>query len=135
MTVGSPCGSSLFSAFHSDYALRVTESVSGPLAGIFKHTQTISRALLSDLVSEKERPLVMGKLNTASGVGFILGPIVGGYLTELDGGFYLTAFICSSVFILNAGKLTFNHEKTGLCIHADQSAYFSLISLQFVLLE
>ncbi|XP_057352869.1 major facilitator superfamily domain-containing protein 9 isoform X2 [Manis pentadactyla] len=71
--------------------------------GIFKHTQTISRALLSDLVSEKERPLVMGKLNTASGVGFILGPVVGGYLTELDGGFYLTAFICSSVFILNAG--------------------------------
>ncbi|KAK2494002.1 hypothetical protein MC885_005388 [Smutsia gigantea] len=36
--------------------------------GIFKHTQTISRALLSDLVSEKERPLVIGKFNTASGL-------------------------------------------------------------------
>ncbi|XP_023107318.1 major facilitator superfamily domain-containing protein 9 isoform X1 [Felis catus] len=71
--------------------------------GIFKHTLSISRALLSDLVAEKERPLVIGQFNAASGVGFILGPMVGGYLTELDGGFYLTAFICFSVFILNAG--------------------------------
>ncbi|XP_040849812.1 major facilitator superfamily domain-containing protein 9 [Ochotona curzoniae] len=71
-------------------------------AGIFKHTLSISRALLSDLVAEKERPLVLGRFNTASSVGFILGPMVGGYLTELDGGFYLTAFICFSVFMLNA---------------------------------
>ncbi|XP_017655406.2 major facilitator superfamily domain-containing protein 9 isoform X2 [Nannospalax galili] len=71
--------------------------------GIFKHTLSISRALLSDLVAEKERPQVLGQFNTASGVGFILGPMVGGYLTELDGGFYLTALICCSVFLLNAG--------------------------------
>ncbi|XP_034377905.1 major facilitator superfamily domain-containing protein 9 [Arvicanthis niloticus] len=71
--------------------------------GVFKHTLSISRALLSDLVTEKERPLVLGQFNTVSGVGFILGPMVGGYLTELDGGFYVTAFICCSVFLLNAG--------------------------------
>nr|XP_004651750.2 major facilitator superfamily domain-containing protein 9 [Jaculus jaculus] len=71
--------------------------------GIFKHTLSISRALLSDLVEEKQRPLVLGHFNTASGIGFILGPVVGGYLTELDGGFYLTAFVCCSVFLLNAG--------------------------------
>ncbi|KAK1327696.1 hypothetical protein QTO34_012841 [Cnephaeus nilssonii] len=71
--------------------------------GIFKHTLSISRAMLSDLVPEKERPLVIGQLNTASSVGFILGPVVGGYLSELDGGFCLTCFICFSVFILNAG--------------------------------
>ncbi|XP_020843555.1 major facilitator superfamily domain-containing protein 9 [Phascolarctos cinereus] len=71
--------------------------------GIFKHTLSISRALLSDLVLERERPLVIGKFNTASNVGFILGPMVGGYLTELEGGFYITSFICFSIFILNAG--------------------------------
>ncbi|XP_036916715.1 major facilitator superfamily domain-containing protein 9 isoform X1 [Sturnira hondurensis] len=71
--------------------------------GIFKHTLSISRALLSDLVPEKEWPLVIGQLNTASSVGFILGPMVGGYLIELDGGFYLTCLICFCVFILNAG--------------------------------
>ncbi|XP_017403337.1 major facilitator superfamily domain-containing protein 9 isoform X2 [Cebus imitator] len=72
-------------------------------AGIFKHTLSISRALLSDLVPEKERPLVIGHFNTASSVGFILGPVIGGYLTELEDGFYLTALICFLVFILNAG--------------------------------
>ncbi|XP_048208425.1 major facilitator superfamily domain-containing protein 9 isoform X1 [Perognathus longimembris pacificus] len=71
--------------------------------GIFKHTLSISRALLSDLVAQKERALVLGRFNTASSMGFILGPVVGGYLTELDGGFYLTAFTCFSVFLLNAG--------------------------------
>ncbi|KFO89503.1 Major facilitator superfamily domain-containing protein 9, partial [Buceros rhinoceros silvestris] len=62
--------------------------------GIFKHTLSISKALLSDLVSERDRPLVMGRFNAASSVGFILGPVVGGYLTELEDGFYQTSFIC-----------------------------------------
>ncbi|XP_012860551.1 major facilitator superfamily domain-containing protein 9 [Echinops telfairi] len=75
----------------------------GEGGGLFKHTLSISRALLSDLVVEKERPLVIGRFNTASGVGFILGPVVGGYLTELDGGFYVASVICFSVFLLNAG--------------------------------
>ncbi|XP_044628998.2 major facilitator superfamily domain-containing protein 9 isoform X2 [Equus asinus] len=73
---------------------------------------------------EKERPLVIGRFNTASSVGFILGPMVGGYLTELDGGFYLTAFICFSVFILNAGlvwlfpwsEVKLNSTKNGLLL-------------------
>ncbi|XP_038406835.1 major facilitator superfamily domain-containing protein 9 isoform X6 [Canis lupus familiaris] len=58
---------------------------------------------LARIPVEKERPLVIGQFNAASSVGFILGPMVGGYLTELDGGFYLTAFICCCVFLLNAG--------------------------------
>ncbi|XP_055463634.1 major facilitator superfamily domain-containing protein 9 isoform X3 [Psammomys obesus] len=74
--------------------------------GVFKHTLSISRALLSDLVTEKARPRVLGHFNTASGVGFILGPVVGGYLTESDGGFYVAALICCSVFLLNAADCT-----------------------------
>ncbi|XP_030055412.1 major facilitator superfamily domain-containing protein 9 isoform X2 [Microcaecilia unicolor] len=71
--------------------------------GIFKHTLSILKALMSDLVLEKDRPLVMGQFNAATSMGFILGPMVGGYLTEFEGGFYLASFICSSIFILNAG--------------------------------
>ncbi|XP_078512257.1 major facilitator superfamily domain-containing protein 9 isoform X1 [Lissotriton helveticus] len=71
--------------------------------GIFKHSISISKALLSDLVTERDRPLVIGQFNSASGMGFILGPVVGGYLTELEGGFYLTSFLCASIFVLNAG--------------------------------
>lgn len=84
--------------------------------GIFKHTLSISKALLSDLVSERDRPLVMGRFNAASSVGFILGPVVGGYLTELEDGFYQTSFLCASIFLLNAGlvwMLPWSEENTG----------------------
>ncbi|NXJ75544.1 MFSD9 protein, partial [Trogon melanurus] len=84
--------------------------------GIFKHTLSISKALLSDLVSERDRPLVMGRFNAASSVGFILGPVVGGYLTELEDGFYQTSFICASIFLLNAGlvwMLPWSEENIG----------------------
>ncbi|XP_003471787.1 major facilitator superfamily domain-containing protein 9 isoform X2 [Cavia porcellus] len=73
--------------------------------GVFKHTLSISRALLSDLVVEKERPVVLGRFNTASSAGFILGPVLGGYLAELEGGFRLAALLCCSVFLLNAGLI------------------------------
>ncbi|XP_026887251.2 major facilitator superfamily domain-containing protein 9 [Electrophorus electricus] len=71
--------------------------------GLFKHSLSICRALLSDLVSEKERPLVMGHFNAASSVGFILGPVVGGYLAEHEGGFYMSSLVCAAMFLLNAG--------------------------------
>ncbi|KAM8856700.1 major facilitator superfamily domain-containing protein 9 isoform 1-T1 [Spinachia spinachia] len=71
--------------------------------GLFKHSLSICRALLSDLVSESERPLVMGHFNAASSVGFILGPVVGGYLTEHEGGFYTSSFTCAIIFLTNAG--------------------------------
>ncbi|XP_042315532.1 major facilitator superfamily domain-containing protein 9 isoform X2 [Sceloporus undulatus] len=57
--------------------------------GIFKHTHSISKVLISDLVPEKERLLVIGHFNAASSFGFILGPAVGGYLTELEGVFWM----------------------------------------------
>ncbi|NXL84337.1 MFSD9 protein, partial [Alectura lathami] len=84
--------------------------------GIFKHTLSISKALLSDLVLERDRPLVMGRFNAASGVGFILGPVVGGYLTELEDGFSQTSFICACIFLLNAGlvwMLPWSEENIG----------------------
>ncbi|XP_064800141.1 major facilitator superfamily domain-containing protein 9-like isoform X2 [Oncorhynchus masou masou] len=71
--------------------------------GLFKHSLSICRAMLSDLVSAAERPLVMGHFNVASSMGFILGPVVGGYLTEHDGGFYTASFTCAAIFLLNAG--------------------------------
>ncbi|NWI04132.1 MFSD9 protein, partial [Tichodroma muraria] len=85
------------------------------VAGMFKHTLSISKALLSDLVSERDRPLVMGRFNAASSVGFILGPVVGGYLAEFEGGFYQTSFICASIFLLNGGlvwMLPWSEENT-----------------------
>ncbi|KAG8451853.1 hypothetical protein GDO86_003881 [Hymenochirus boettgeri] len=83
--------------------------------GIFKHSLSISKALLSDLVPEKDRPSVMGKFNAASSVGFILGPVVAGYLIELQGGFYLTSFLCSAIFVLNAGLVWIMPRNENIC--------------------
>ncbi|XP_052349137.1 major facilitator superfamily domain-containing protein 9-like isoform X5 [Oncorhynchus keta] len=76
--------------------------------GLFKHSLSICRALLSDLVSEVERPLVMGHFNVASSMGFMVGPVVGGYLTEHEGGFYTASFTCAAIFLLNAGRWGFS---------------------------
>lgn len=67
-------------------------------------------------MSETERPLVMGHFNAASSVGFILGPVVGGYLTEHEGGFYMSSFVCAAIFVLNAGALDFIMESKHKCL-------------------
>nr|XP_046260169.1 major facilitator superfamily domain-containing protein 9 [Scatophagus argus] len=85
--------------------------------GLFKHSLSICRALLSDLVSDSERPLVMGHFNAASSVGFILGPVVGGYLTEHEGGFYTSSFTCAAIFLLNAGLVWMLPWKEALIHH------------------
>ncbi|KAJ8246550.1 hypothetical protein GJAV_G00252650 [Gymnothorax javanicus] len=93
--------------------------------GLFKHSLSICRALLSDLVTETERPLVMGHFNAASSVGFILGPVVGGYLTEHEGGFYTSSFICASIFLLNAGlvwMLPWNDTQNRIDANANSSS-------------
>lgn len=74
-------------------------------AGIFKHSQSFSKTYLADLVPEKERSLVLGHFNASSNIGFILGPMVGGHLAELPGGFQYVACITGVVFWVNAGEL------------------------------
>ncbi|KAL8190098.1 UNVERIFIED_CONTAM: Major facilitator superfamily domain-containing protein 9 [Gekko kuhli] len=114
------------------------------IVGIFKHTHSVSKVLISDLVSERERLLVIGHFNAASSFGFILGPMVGGYLTEQEGGFYRTAFVCASVFILNAGlcwmllsnnenahgkeRLSSKKARSGLSAEAKQSLQIKSVS-------
>ncbi|KAL8595087.1 hypothetical protein ACOMHN_019125 [Nucella lapillus] len=69
--------------------------------GIFKHSQSLSRTYLADLVPEKQRSTVLGRFNAASSVGFIVGPIVGGHVAEWPGGFQHAAFLGGGVFCLN----------------------------------
>ncbi|XP_018409630.1 PREDICTED: major facilitator superfamily domain-containing protein 9 [Nanorana parkeri] len=97
--------------------------------GIFKHSLSISKAFLSDLACEKERPHIMGRFNAASSMGFILGPVVGGYLAELQGGFYMTSLICTVIFIVNAGLVWImpqTEEKLNIVAHSDSSENLSI---------
>ncbi|XP_042204511.1 major facilitator superfamily domain-containing protein 9-like isoform X2 [Homarus americanus] len=76
--------------------------VSRIIAGIFKHTTTLCKAVLADVTSPDERSQVFGKYGGALGLGVIVGPVLGGHLTELEGGgFSLVCNICAVIFLVN----------------------------------
>ena len=72
--------------------------------GIFKCTQEQCRSYLADCVEKSNRAQVFGAFNSASSIGFIIGPTVGGHIAEYPGGFYICALVCASIFFLNARK-------------------------------
>ncbi|XP_052242788.1 major facilitator superfamily domain-containing protein 9-like isoform X2 [Dreissena polymorpha] len=69
--------------------------------GIFKHSQSIGKAYLVDIVQESERSKVIGNFNAASSLGFIVGPVFGGHIADRPGGFYLVALSAGLLFYLN----------------------------------
>lgn len=59
---------------------------------------------LADILPETQRSSAFGHFNAVSSVGFIIGPIVGGHVAELPGGFTIVAIIAGAIFLLNAGR-------------------------------
>ena len=59
--------------------------VSRILTGIFAATVPTAMAYISDITSEKERAKGMGLVGAAFGLGFILGPAIGGILADFGG--------------------------------------------------
>lgn len=76
-------------------------AVSRVLPGIFKHTQELIRGYLADVIPVGDRSRVFGNLNAAANIGFIIGPVLGGHLADIHGGFNIAAFITASIFLLN----------------------------------
>jgi MFS family permease len=68
--------------------------------GLMKHSLTMARACLTDITSEKDRAVRMGRYSAAATVGFSLGLPIGGHLME-SYGFKVAACTTSSVFFLN----------------------------------
>ncbi|KAK6986454.1 major facilitator superfamily domain-containing protein 9 [Biomphalaria glabrata] len=75
------------------------------ILGCFKHSQTISKAFLADIVSKESLPAELGKFNSFSSIGFIIGPIIGGHLADSSGGFMLVALVAGVVFLINAALI------------------------------
>ncbi|KAK4288299.1 hypothetical protein Pmani_038665 [Petrolisthes manimaculis] len=71
------------------------------IAGTFKHSQTICRALLADVTTSEDRSRVFGTFNATSSMGFIVGPMLGGHLSELHNGFALVCNLGAAIFIIN----------------------------------
>lgn len=54
------------------------------LGGIFGATYSIASAYIADTMEEKDRAAGFGLIGAAFGVGFIIGPLAGGLLGEID---------------------------------------------------
>ncbi|KAK7068976.1 transporter activity protein [Halocaridina rubra] len=74
------------------------------IAGIFKHSQTLCRALLADVTPSEDRSRVFGTFNATSSMGFIVGPMLGGHLSELKDGFFLVCNLGAAIFLVDFGK-------------------------------
>lgn len=71
-------------------------------SGIFKHTQTIGKSIVSEL-SSKDKSYVIGNFNAFGSMGFILGPTLGAHIAQLDNGFQYVCYLSCAAFVINAG--------------------------------
>ena len=73
--------------------------------GLFKHSQGIARSYLADVYPKDQQSTVFGRFNSASSIGFIVGPAIGGHLADLKGGFYVAATLTTAIFMFTSGNI------------------------------
>ncbi|XP_063218072.1 major facilitator superfamily domain-containing protein 9-like [Bacillus rossius redtenbacheri] len=71
--------------------------------GLLKHTQSLCKALVADVVTPERQPAAGSRLASFSGMGFMVGPALGGVLFEREGGFTVVCSIVAALFLLSAG--------------------------------
>lgn len=69
------------------------------LGGVFGATISVANAYMSDISRASERAAAFGQVGAAFGIGFILGPLLGGVLGEIDT--RLPAFAAAGLSFLN----------------------------------
>ena len=87
--------------------------VSRLLAGAFGGNITVAQAYIADITPPAERSKKMGLVGMAFGLGFILGPFIGGmslrYLGDTGPG-WVAAGLCAANFVLALFILTESHR-------------------------
>ncbi|KAK3907705.1 Major facilitator superfamily domain-containing protein 9 [Frankliniella fusca] len=81
------------------------------LLGCFKHTQSLCKSIIADEVPPYEQAGAYGKLAAISGLGFIIGPVVGGHIADHQHGFSFVTTIILVCFWINIVSL---QEKYGM---------------------
>ncbi|MEM8931965.1 MAG: MFS transporter, partial [Acidobacteriota bacterium] len=92
------------------FALGLAESLAGLfaarlLAGVFGANLSVASAYITDATSEAERTKYMGLLGASFGIGFILGPALGGGLAPF--GYDVPMFVAAGLAALNLVAATF----------------------------
>lgn len=62
------------------------------------------KTLVADIVPQEQQTAVYGKLGACFGLGFIMGPVIGGNLLELENGFAYIAYLAAALTAINFGK-------------------------------
>jgi MFS family permease len=88
-------------------------------SALFKHTLDLIRVAVTDGEDPTTRSSAIGRLNASSSAGFILGPMIGGYISALGPyGFNYTAMLTTIMFGVNYFLLaTFYSEETSSKAH------------------
>lgn len=66
-------------------------------------TIAVLNALIADNVETEQRATEYEKLGALGALGFIIGPIVGGYVYQLSGDFTIISWLLSSVSLICLG--------------------------------
>ncbi|MCU0406144.1 MAG: MFS transporter [Ignavibacteriaceae bacterium] len=77
------------------------------IAGIGGSSIAVAQAYIADVTTKETRAKGMGLIGSAFGLGFVFGPLIGGFLAEygymmtglVAGGFSLLAFIVTMIFL------------------------------------
>ena len=70
-------------------------------SGLFKHGLSIGKAYIADIADASERQAALGFFNVYSSLGFIFGPLISGYLADLDDSLLLCIISGCFVFSTN----------------------------------
>lgn len=68
---------------------------------MLKHGLSTGKAYLTDIAKREDRQSVLGMYNAISNLGFIFGPLLGGYLADWDPSFHLNLITGGAIFVLN----------------------------------
>ncbi|RZF46757.1 hypothetical protein LSTR_LSTR002620 [Laodelphax striatellus] len=71
------------------------------LLGCVKHTQTICKTLVADEVSPNKQALTHARLSAFASLGFTIGPVIAGHVSEFENGFLYLSSFTSFFFLIN----------------------------------
>jgi DHA1 family tetracycline resistance protein-like MFS transporter len=112
--------------------------------GLFGSNRTIAQAYLSDISSKKDRSKAFGLSGMAFGIGFLVGPATGGFLSQF--GYDFPAFVAAGISLITVvTTLLFlpetvkSKKSTGFTVNIlnseDFVKYFSNKKIAFLLIS
>ncbi|DBA00879.1 TPA: hypothetical protein N0F65_008522 [Lagenidium giganteum] len=95
--LGAACGYFMLALSWNIYIVILSRIPSA----MFKHTLDLIKVAITDGEEPANRSAAVGRLNAVSNAGFIVGPMIGGYVSSFPNGFNYTALLTTLIFGVN----------------------------------